>query len=204
MSKKVTADSAKPMFDLDRRARKALLPYRDAPPVKAIDWLSAAGDQTQMRVFCGATLVLGLLRRDLRMVGAAAKMLAAHEAATWAKNQVKDRVVRERPRSLTKADGHKPRKGKDKRKEKSSFPSGHAAGAFAVAGALGAEYPGRALAAHGAASVIALGRIPRCAHYPSDVVAGAAVGAVVGGTVNLAWALARRVLAVSFRRGSSA
>lgn len=194
MTRTTPAEAAKPMFDFDRRTREALLPYKESAPVKAIDWLSQAGDQTQMRVVCGATLALGLLRRDPRMIGAAAKMLAAHELATWAKNRVKDEVVRERPRSVTKADGHKPRKGRDTRKEKSSFPSGHAAGAFAVAGAFGAEFPQRAVFAHAAATGIALGRIPRCAHYPSDVAAGIAVGAAVGGAVNAVWSLARRAL----------
>lgn len=197
---KTLTPAPKPMLELDRRARTALLPYKETAPVKAIDWLSQAGDQTQMRIACGATFAIGLVRRDPRMMGAAVKMLVAHEAATVAKNWVKDRVVRDRPRSA-KGD-QRPRKGADKRKEKSSFPSGHAAGAFAVAGALAAEYPRRGLATHAAAGAIALGRIPRSAHYPSDVAAGVALGAATGGAVNLVWALARRAL-VSLRRAPS-
>jgi membrane-associated phospholipid phosphatase len=189
---KLQAPSSQPLLKLDKHVRKVMLPYRDTPAVKAADWFSKIGDQPQMRIVAGATLAVGLLRRDLRMVRAGARMLISHEVANWAKNEVKDRVIRARPRSADGPGEAKPKKGRDKRKEQSSFPSGHAAGAMAVAGAIAAEYPQHAALARTAAGLVAVARLPRCAHYPTDVAAGAAVGAASSGLVNASWNLAAR------------
>jgi hypothetical protein len=72
-----------------------------------------------------------------------------------------------------------------------SFPSGHAAGSFCVAAflvvVLPAAWPppawrGRLVAATAMvlATLVALSRVYLGAHFPSDVVAGAVLGAVVG------------------------
>lgn len=175
----------------DKRVRKAALPYRHSPPVEAIDWMSKVGDQAQMRVVAGGVVFAGLVRRDVRMIGAGARMLAAHELATFLKDQVKNRIVRTRPRNPAGRAPHKPEVGHDTRKEKSSFPSGHAAGAMASARAFSAVYPRHAVAAQTAAGAAALARIPGCAHYPSDVAAGAAIGVGASAVVGGAWTLVR-------------
>lgn len=77
-----------------------------------------------------------------------------------------------------------------------SFPSGHATTAAAVATALVLIFPGRAslrVAAVLFAVVIALSRVMVGAHYPSDVVAGLFIGAVV--TFAVAHAFGRRGIA---------
>ncbi len=63
-----------------------------------------------------------------------------------------------------------------------SFPSGHATEAFAVASVVAARSSGWLVPtlAYTAASLVALDRINDRAHFPSDVAAGAAIGAVVG------------------------
>lgn len=187
------------LLDADKRVRKALLPYRETPPVKAIDWASQAGDQLQLRLISGAVIAIGLLRRDARMAGAGVRMLVAHELATLAKDWTKERVVRTRPRSATKRKGTRPRKGHDTRKEESSFPSGHAAGATAAAQAFAAVYPEHAGAARMAAGAVSLGRLPGCAHYPSDLAAGAAIGVTSAGIVGAGWALSKAILARLYR-----
>lgn len=183
------------LFRLDKRTRQAVLPYRHSRPVNAVDWLSKIGDQPQMRMMAGGVLLLGLARRDARMIGAGVRMLAAHELATAAKDWTKRHVVRTRPRNPAEGGAHKPHAGHDTRKEKSSFPSGHAAGATASALAFAQGYPNQAPAAVAAAGVVALARIPSCKHYPSDVAAGAAIGAGSAGLVNMIWRLAARAIA---------
>ena len=61
----------------------------------------------------------------------------------------------------------------------SSFPSDHAAAAFgiAVAALLTYRFAGRILLA--VAIVVALSRVAVGAHYPTDVLAGAAVGSIM-------------------------
>lgn len=63
-----------------------------------------------------------------------------------------------------------------------SFPSGHAAMAFATATCLSAALPRGAPAFFGVALAVAAERVLENAHYLSDVVAGAGVG-VLGGYV---------------------
>ncbi len=107
----------------------------------------------------------------------AARMLAADTLATWAKDFVKHRVDRTRPRSLGGAEtDHRLAPGRNQAKEETSFPSGHAAGATAVACAAARAYPGAAPLVYAAGGVLSLAQIPRCAHYPTDVGAGVAIG----------------------------
>jgi len=61
--------------------------------------------------------------------------------------------------------------------EFASFPSGHATTAFAALVAIGAIFPRARALLWAYALLIAASRIVVVAHYPSDVIAGAAVGA---------------------------
>lgn len=61
----------------------------------------------------------------------------------------------------------------------SSFPSGHAAGAFAVATVVATRYHTHRWvpwAAYGFATLVSLSRVSTLAHFPSDVFLGAALG----------------------------
>jgi membrane-associated phospholipid phosphatase len=84
-------------------------------------------------------------------------------------------VDRSRPRTN---GGAKPKikSGRNTAKEETSFPSGHSAGAAAVASAFARDFPEYRTQAYAAAGLIALAQVPRCAHYPSDVGAGIAIG----------------------------
>ncbi len=64
-----------------------------------------------------------------------------------------------------------------------SFPSGHAASAFAFATAMGQALPGLRLPLYMAATTVAYSRVHTGVHYPSDVAIGAVVGTVCGGSV---------------------
>lgn len=76
-----------------------------------------------------------------------------------------------------------------------SFPSGHTASAVAFATVAGAELPAAALPLGMLAAVVGYSRIHTGVHYPSDVLAGAAVGAAAGMLV--------RHLAGAPRRGTA-
>lgn len=62
-----------------------------------------------------------------------------------------------------------------------SFPSEHAAAAWAVAGVIGHEYPGPLprLFAYGLASLVSYSRIRAEQHFPSDVFVGGIVGSLI-------------------------
>jgi undecaprenyl-diphosphatase len=70
-----------------------------------------------------------------------------------------------------------------------SMPSGHAMNAFAGAVLLAAVVPRARWPLLGLAALIALSRVYLGAHFPSDVVAGAILGAAIGAAAG--WLLAR-------------
>lgn len=71
-----------------------------------------------------------------------------------------------------------------------SFPSGHAASAFAFASAVGTTIPPLSLPLHLAAAAVAYSRIHTGVHYPGDTIAGALIGTAAAGIAR--HALARR------------
>ncbi len=170
-------DASDALMSIDAQTRESVLPHRKSAPVKALSWYSEIGDQPQLRSVAGALLAGGAIRSDWRMARAGARMLLAHQLATAAKNFVKKRVDRSRPRSAGEG-GHEMTLGRSEAKEETSFPSGHSAGAVAAATAFAREYPEHKALAYSAAGAVALAQIPRCAHYPTDVGAGAAIGAL--------------------------
>jgi undecaprenyl-diphosphatase len=192
---KKTADAVQ---DVDAAVTAAAIPYRHTPVVEALSWASEIGDQPQTRILCGTVIGLGLLRRDRKLVRTGARMLAAHSLATWIKNQIKLRVDRTRPRSRKAAknfNAHKIKAGDSTEKEETSFPSGHSAGAAAVARVFARDYPEHATPAYVAGALIAVAQIPRCAHYPTDVGSGLLIGLAAEEIVDRVWRAAEEQLA---------
>ncbi|MFI6603521.1 phosphatase PAP2 family protein [Nonomuraea sp. NPDC050536] len=64
-----------------------------------------------------------------------------------------------------------------------SFPSGHTASAFAFASTMGETVPWTWIPLHAAAAAVGYARVHTGVHYPSDVAAGALIGALCGWTV---------------------
>ena len=60
-----------------------------------------------------------------------------------------------------------------------SFPSGHAASAFAFAASVAADGPQAGLILNVAAAVVAYSRVHTGVHYPGDVIAGSLTGAAL-------------------------
>ncbi len=62
-----------------------------------------------------------------------------------------------------------------------SFPSGHAATAWSIAGVVAHEYPGplTKIMAYGLASLVSVSRVKAHRHFPSDVVVGSVMGNLI-------------------------
>ena len=128
-----------------------------------------------------ALLVAGYARHDSYQVGTALLAGEAYADSAVVDLAVKAITRRKRPSEVAPgapftdtffAGGKSPFKG-------SSFPSGHAAGAFAVATVVASRYHTHRWvpwAAYGFATAISLSRVTTSAHFPSDVFLGAALG----------------------------
>jgi membrane-associated phospholipid phosphatase len=66
---------------------------------------------------------------------------------------------------------------------------------MAAASAFASVYPQYRAPALAAGGAVALAQIPTCAHYPSDVAAGATLGAASNGALSLAWKAIKSVAA---------
>ncbi len=148
----------------------------DHPVVEALGKASEMADQPPLVAASLITLAAGLILRRPAIALAGARMLAAHAAATGIKAVVKKSVDRTRPDVLVDEGRYELAEGEHDEPRYNSFPSGHTAGAVAVAEAIARTVPRAAWPARAWALAIAALQIPRCAHYPSDVGAGAAIG----------------------------
>jgi membrane-associated phospholipid phosphatase len=129
-------------------------------------------------------LTVGYIRHDTYAISTA--LLAADAYADSAVVDLVAKAItrRERPSDVPPGapftntffnGGKSPFKG-------SSFPSGHAAGAFSIATVVATRYSRHRWvpwAAYGFATAISLSRITSLAHFPSDVFSGAALGYTV-------------------------
>lgn len=146
------------------------------PVTRLLGFASELADQPQMVAINSATLAIGLLAGKPRLARAGARMIAAHLLATAIKHAVKRQVDRTRPFVLVDEGRYEMAPGHDRDKAMNSFPSGHTAGAVAVAQAFARELPEHRTGAGLAAAAVAAIQVPRCTHYPSDIAAGAVIG----------------------------
>lgn len=160
---------------------------RRHPVTRALGQLSEIADQPPMLALGALVLAGGLASGQRRVAQAGGRLLASVALATAVKTAVKTLVVRTRPHVL--ADGGPYETGWLGAVDgpHSSFPSGHTADAVAAARAVARVYPEVRLPAYAAAAAVAAIQIPRCAHYPSDVTAGALVGLTAEALVDQIW-----------------
>jgi undecaprenyl-diphosphatase len=146
------------------------------PVMKGLTFAGAAG---LVWIVLGA-VAAAWLRRPLALVA----VILAIEAASFLDGMLKSAVGRARPFvgdprvHPSIALPHDP-----------SMPSGHAMNAFAGAVLLGAVMPRARWPLLALAALIGLSRVYLGVHFPSDVIAGAIVGAAIGAIA--AWLLRR-------------
>lgn len=163
---------------LARAEHDRLAPVRawgDRTVVKALGPLAKATDEPPLLALGLGTLALGALVRRPTLAKSGARMVASHLVATGLKTVLKGSVDRTRPNAVK----GEPKLGKGHGTEdtdQNAFPSGHTAGAVAVAQAVSHEVPAAGVPAKLLAGAAGALQVPRGAHYASDVVAGAAIG----------------------------
>ncbi len=160
---------------------------RHHPVTRAMGHLSEVADQPPMLTLGALVLAGGLATGQRRLAETGVRLLASVALTTAVKTVVKRVVVRTRPHVL--ADGGCYETGLLGATDgpHSSFPSGHTADAVAAARAVVRVYPETQVPAYAGAAAIGMIQIPRCAHYPSDITAGALVGLAAEAIVDQVW-----------------
>ncbi|WP_052075599.1 phosphatase PAP2 family protein [Sphingomonas taxi] len=174
MSKAKTA--AKTVERVDRHLTRDAAANRDTLPVRFASFLGEVADQPQLITASIATIAAGLVGRRPDMIRGGTRMLAAHLVATGMKSAIKHSIDRTRPAKAIDEGDHRFEPGDSDDHDLNSFPSGHTAGAVAVARAVSREIDGAATpAALGVAAVAAIQPVAGN-HYLSDVLVGGAIG----------------------------
>lgn len=155
---------------------RAAHPLGESVVGKALGEVSELTDQPPLVAASLTTLVVGLATRQPRIARTGLRMLLAHALATGIKTVIKDNFDRYRPRKVAEEGEATLERGESKEGEDRSLPSGHSAGAVAVARAIVRDNPGAAPIAYPLAATASLVQITRKAHFPTDIALGVIVG----------------------------
>ena len=156
--------------------------------------LSAAADKSKLWLGIAAVVALAGGRRGRR--AALEGVVAIGVSSATINLGVKQVARRRRPDRVRPAlfeNRHVPMPGS------TSFPSGHAASAFAFAYAVGRHLPGLAVPIRLLAAAVAYSRVHTGVHYPGDVVIGSVAGSGTAAMVAAVADRAARARAVSGR-----
>lgn len=115
-------------------------------------------------------------------------MMIAHILANSVKRIIKDNFKRSRPEVMIEEQTYECEPGESEGGHDTSFPSGHTAGAVAVATVMARDLPQTAVPALAIAAMVSGIQVPRGKHYLIDVAAGGLLGLAAAYAVHAVWA----------------
>jgi membrane-associated phospholipid phosphatase len=199
-----TKQAATKIVKADRTLSRKAAAKRDTPLVKGVEAAGDLADQPPLIILSVVTILVGAALRRPAVAKSGVRMLVSHLVATGLKTVVKRSVDRTRPAKALDSGKHRFKKGESREHDQSSFPSGHTAGAVAIAGAVARDAPVAALPAFATAGAVAAAQLPSGKHYLLDTIAGAAIGYVSEMATSAALHGAEAALAGIRRRQPSA
>lgn len=180
---------------LDALAAAKLGRFKHKPAAAPVVLLGELSDQPPLAALSAVVGLYGLARGDQRALRAGLRMGLSLAVATAIKTVIKHAVDRTRPRVLVESGLYESGPGEHDDSDYNSFPSGHSAGALAVAKAFTREFPDTAPAAYATATVAGVAQLVRRQHYPTDVAVGFVVGLVGEAIVDRAFDAVGRTVA---------
>ncbi|MGH7164344.1 MAG: phosphatase PAP2 family protein [Nitrospiraceae bacterium] len=152
-----------------------------------LPWLELVGDIGNrlgsgwiLAGISGMLLAIGLALKQPVIRRAGLEGLIAHGAVALVVQGLKHLIGRPRPRMM---HGNGFQLGPSLDSGLDSFPSGHVTASFAIAAVLARHFPGLAWLVYGAAGLVAVSRVVRGSHFPTDVAGGMVLGVLVGSLV---------------------
>lgn len=145
------------------------------------DWIGQGWHLTAMSIIL---LAVAWAFENPTLTVAAVQSLIAHGIAAVLANGIKHLIGRPRPKFVHSGDWQMTfswTSGLD------SFPSGHSTASFAVATVLAKRFPLFGPLCIAAAAFVALSRVLRGSHFPTDVVGGAILGVLSGFLAAAPW-----------------
>jgi membrane-associated phospholipid phosphatase len=164
--------------------RALLLALALLNPVERLDWLVARAVQDSRRPALEAPMrAISTFARPALVAGGLVVVLAADAASGAGWSTVRLAVASLAGTNLlvevVKRGVDRPRPDGEHKRSNASFPSSHAANAFALAWVLSARWRRAAPAFFGLAVLVAFSRLYLNRHFLSDVVVGALIGLAI-------------------------
>lgn len=190
-----TKTAAREAVRADRKATHHAARHRHNPLVEALGTASELADQPQLVALAAGTIAVGAASGRGSVVRTGVRMLASHLVATGIKTAIKRSVDRTRPATALATGHHRFEPGHSHDHDQTAFPSGHTAGAVAIAQAIARDHPGAALPVRLTAGAVGAIQPLRGTHYVGDVLVGAVIGWVGERLASAALDAAERALA---------
>lgn len=168
-------DLAAELHELDVNVFESVAEFHAPVLDRVLPRLSNAANYSRLWLGIGAAVAIVGGARGRR---AATQALVAVGVTSLVANAIlKPLLPRRRPRSEV------PEERRLVQPTSTSFPSGHTASAAAFSTVVGAEFPLLEPALTGLAATVGFSRVYTGVHYPGDVLAGWAIGSVIGSGV---------------------
>ncbi|WP_204245780.1 phosphatase PAP2 family protein, partial [Paracoccus sp. S4493] len=182
-----SSEVASAVEEADKDVARSAARHRHHPVVKTLGAASEIADQIPLSIVCAAMIGGGAIAGRPQVTQAGLKMMTAHVLANSVKRIIKNNFKRTRPKVMIEEQTYECEAGESEGGHDTSFPSGHTAGAVAVATVMARDLPQTAVPALAIAAMIAGIQVPRGKHYPIDVAAGAVLGLAAACVVHAFW-----------------
>ena len=182
-----SSDVTSVVEEADKDVARSAARHRHHPVVKSLGAASEIADQIPLSIVCAAMIGGGAIADRPQITQVGLKMMTAHVLANSVKRIIKNNFKRTRPKVMIEEQTYECEAGESEGGHDTSFPSGHTAGAVAVATVMARDLPQTAVPALAIAAMIAGIQVPRGKHYPIDVAAGAVLGFAAACAVHVFW-----------------
>lgn len=162
--------------EMDAAVADVFIPHEGGAAVTLLGAVSELSDQEPLYAAAAGVLATAVVLRDGPTWRTGTRILATHLLATALRGVIKKMVDRTRPEAAARRGDYVLRHGERHESDFNSFPSGHTAGAVAVALAVARDNSGARLPAYVLAALAGAAQIIRSRHYVTDVAAGAVIG----------------------------